>query len=623
MDRIHIINYLANRINAKSYLEVGTGNCFVFDSIKIEKKIGIDPLPERDYIINSTSDNFFKNCKEKFDIIFIDGLHHSDQVSKDIANSLNCLSPNGYIICHNMLPFNEEMQTIPFSHGAWTGDCWKSFVYLRGSRDDLEIFTINTDYGLAIIKKGYQEKLRIQEEINYKNFETYKYSWMNICSIIDFYKRMGEPDILKSLLYHYINFSDSPEINFNLGYFYHSIGQTASAVSYYLRCAERTIDDLLRYECLLRASICFESQGCRNNSVEGMLQHAVALLPKRPEGYFYLSRFYERANKWFHAYTISSIGEKVADKKPSKLIEELDYPGFYGIIFEKAVSAWWTGLCDESRNIFKYLSIYEPLDSMHKQAVISNFKHLNLWKDDSSFISFLKTKEQEFYFSSVDLDLYYKKDFNNLKYKFKGSENIDRNYSEAFQDMFVLTMLDGKTNGNYVEIGSGFPFYGNNTYLLESQFNWKGLSLDINEESSERHFRDRNSIALCKDATLLNFYDILEEIKMPKIIDYLQLDCDPPSITYDILTKIPFDKYKFSVITYEHDYYADDSKSFKQKSRDFLISKGYELVLSNISPKKDIDYEDWYVHPDLVDKNIIDNIKNLNSDIKIAKSIFL
>jgi hypothetical protein len=260
---------------------------------------------------------------------------------------------------------------------------------------------------------------------------------------------------------------------------------------------------------------------------------------------------------------------------------------------------------------------------MHKQAVISNFKHLNLWKDDSSFISFLKTKEQEFYFSSVDLDLYYKKDFNNLKYKFKGSESIDRNYSEAFQDMFVLTMLDGKTNGNYVEIGSGFPFYGNNTYLLESQFNWKGLSLDINEESSERHFRDRNSIALCKDATLLNFYDILEEIKMPKIIDYLQLDCDPPSITYDILTKIPFDKYKFSVITYEHDYYADDSKSFKQKSRDFLISKGYELVLSNISPKKDIDYEDWYVHPDLVDKNIIDNIKNLNSDIKIAKSIFL
>jgi hypothetical protein len=108
-----------------------------------------------------------------------------------------------------------------------------------------------------------------------------------------------------------------------------------------------------------------------------MLQHAVALLPKRPEGYFYLSRFYERARKWFHAYTISSIGEKVADKKPNESINDLDYPGFYGIIFEKAVSAWWAGLCEESRDIFKYLSIHEPLDEAHKQSVIYNLKNLS------------------------------------------------------------------------------------------------------------------------------------------------------------------------------------------------------------------------------------------------------
>jgi tetratricopeptide (TPR) repeat protein len=190
-------------------------------------------------------------------------------------------------------------------------------------------------------------------------------------------KKMKEPDILKALLYNYINSPDNAETNFNLGYFYHSIGQTASAISFYLRAAERSERRLLRYECLLRASICFESQGCRNNSVEGMLQHAVALFPERPEGYFYLSRFYERTKKWFHAYTIASIGEKVADKKPNEPINNLDYPGFYGIIFEKAVSAWWTGLCEESRDIFKYLSIHEPLDEIHKQAVFYNLKNLN------------------------------------------------------------------------------------------------------------------------------------------------------------------------------------------------------------------------------------------------------
>jgi hypothetical protein len=123
--------------------------------------------------------------------------------------------------------------------------------------------------------------------------------------------------------------------------------------------------------------MCFESQGCRNNSVEGMLQHSVALMPKRPEGYFYLSRFYERTQKWFNAYLISSIGEKVSSDDCIKLKTDIDYPGFYGIIFEKAVSAWWTGLCEESRDIFKYLSIHEPLDENHKQSVLYNLKNLS------------------------------------------------------------------------------------------------------------------------------------------------------------------------------------------------------------------------------------------------------
>ena len=34
------------------------------------------------------------------------------------------------------------------------------------------------------------------------------------------------------------------------------------------------------------------------------------------------------------------------------------------------------------------------------------------------------------------------------------------------QDMFVLTVLNGKTNGTYLEIGSGDPFIGSNTALL-------------------------------------------------------------------------------------------------------------------------------------------------------------
>lgn len=436
-------------------------------------------------------------------------------------------------------------------------------------------------------------------------------------------KKTMEKDILKSLLYNYIESPDCPEINFNIGVYYHEIGQTASAISYYLRAAERSTENILMYEALLKASICFDSQGCRNNSVEGMLKHCVALMPKRPEGYFYLSRFYERAFRWSDCYLIASIGEKVSCRNPSKLRTKLDYPGFYGIIFEKAVSSWHTGLCEESRDYFKYLSIYEPLDKLHKNSVIYNLKNLKAWEYESNFYLFGKNKEEEIEMSENNLNLYYRKDFKNLKYNFNNCEQISRNYSEAFQDIFILTILNGKRNGTYLEIGGGLPFYGNNTYLLESKFDWYGITLDINPESSVRYFKDRENISVCLDATKVDYAYLLENCHMPNNIDYLQLDCDPPDITYDILNKIPFDKYKFAIITYEHDYYIDETKSFQEKSRNYLEALGYLRVISNISPDDNRSYEDWWVHPDLVNMEIVNKIMNIDDSIKKSRNIFL
>ena len=60
-----------------------------------------------------TSDEFFEQNKEKFDIVFIDGLHHSEQVYKDILNSLNILNEDGTIICHDMNPTEEFRQIVP------------------------------------------------------------------------------------------------------------------------------------------------------------------------------------------------------------------------------------------------------------------------------------------------------------------------------------------------------------------------------------------------------------------------------------------------------------------------------------------------------------------------------
>ena len=622
MSRTSIINSIIKQINATKYLEIGISDGNNFKNVQCAYKVGVDPDTASPATLHLTSDTFFSNNEETFDIIFIDGLHHSDQVERDILNSLNILNENGIILCHDVLPTSYEQQTIPFISGKWTGDVWKAFVKFRQTREDLKMFTIDVEKGIGIIMKGKQELLVINEELNYKNFEKRKFEWVELLPLNKFYTDILQTDSYSNLLQQYINNPESDLLNFYLAVEYDKMGQTAAAISFYLRAAERTDEDLLKYECLLRASMCFDAQGSRGNSVIGLLQHAVSLLPKRPEAYFLLSRYYERTQKWFEGYMLASIGEKVTESDLCKLRTVVDYPGYYGLLFEKAVTGWWCGLCEESLGILKKLSLEYIMDSPHKTAVVSNLKKLGGWKEPHHFRSFLKTKEEELEASQRDLKIYTKTSFNKLKFKFKDSKNIERNYSEAFQDMFVLTLLDGKREGYYLEVGAGFPFYGNNTYLLESEFEWKGVSIDVEKESIERHFEDRKNQALLRDATKLDYKVLFKQAKAPSIVDYLQLDCDPPSVTYDILTKIPFKDYKFRVITYEHDYYQDDSKLFKEKSRTFLKEKGYKLLISNVSTDGVKDFEDWWIHPDLVNVPLID-IQNTDSTIKTAKDLFL
>ena len=46
-----------------------------------------------------TSDSFFLNQRENFDVIYIDGSHETDQVYKDIKNSWKVLNNKGVLIC--------------------------------------------------------------------------------------------------------------------------------------------------------------------------------------------------------------------------------------------------------------------------------------------------------------------------------------------------------------------------------------------------------------------------------------------------------------------------------------------------------------------------------------------
>ena len=185
MKRTDIINALISKYGYKSYLEVGTQDPKSnFDLINVECKVSVDPFPKGEVTFIGTSNEYFESIDEnsKFDIIFIDGLHHDDQVLKDIENSLNHLSDNGTIVCHDCLPTTELMQARDDHGGEWTGDVWKAIAELRIERIDLDIKVVDTDYGCGIIRRG--TNIPYQTSDNYKSYYYYSKNKWNMLNVI-------------------------------------------------------------------------------------------------------------------------------------------------------------------------------------------------------------------------------------------------------------------------------------------------------------------------------------------------------------------------------------------------------------------------------------------------------
>lgn len=385
MNRTTIINSLIAKIGAKSYLEIGCNEPENFNKICCANRVGVDPLVSKQKIegqhtfVQKTSDEFFKYSNESFDVIFIDGLHTEEQVTKDITNAMKQLSSNGVIVCHDMNPLYEDRQTPEYNGGYWNGTGWKAFVKLRSFHHNWNFTVVDADEGCGIIWRGTDNNFMNRLEVNWDNFQKNRVGWLNLISVQDFCNDFLQNDRLAVLLNAYLGDPNYAENNFSIAMYYDEIGQKASAVSFYIRAAERSTNSLLQYESLIRAAMCFMAQGTRGLSVRGLLQRAMALLPKRPEAYFLLSRWWERENSiegWVNSYTLASMGLDIADFNGPTLRTWIEYPGKYGLLFEKAVAGWWVGQCEESRSIMLDLLKNYQLDEGHRQSILNNLRFM-------------------------------------------------------------------------------------------------------------------------------------------------------------------------------------------------------------------------------------------------------
>jgi hypothetical protein len=225
MMRWDVLNHLIKKNDYKDYLEIGYYKGWSFDRIECSVKTAVDPHPckdvgqeSKDYgtiigippvdsnqsVWKITSDEFFAKItpSSKWDIIFIDGLHEVGQVKRDFKNSLDHLNPGGTIVLHDCNPSSYDMTTTGTPHGEWTGDVYKTAIWLRHVFP-YSFCVVDTDYGVGVFKE-LQDGLadhwisvfggvanKHEYTIDWENFDKGRTQLLNLITKEEFLKRYG------------------------------------------------------------------------------------------------------------------------------------------------------------------------------------------------------------------------------------------------------------------------------------------------------------------------------------------------------------------------------------------------------------------------------------------------
>jgi FkbM family methyltransferase len=201
-------------------------------------------------------------------------------------------------------------------------------------------------------------------------------------------------------------------------------------------------------------------------------------------------------------------------------------------------------------------------------------------------------------------------------------------YSQELQDLIALYFTQKKV-GYFVEFGATDGIELSNTYLLESEYGWKGIlaepaqiwhaalhanrkchistkcvysvtgeKLNFSEVQnktlstiSEYSAGDLHSAERLNqkryEVDTITLLDLLNHFGAPNYIDFLSVDTEGSE--FQVLQNFPFDRYKFGFICIEHNFTENE-----RRVDELLLRNGYRRILRHSS-----DFDGWYVHTNL------------------------
>jgi FkbM family methyltransferase len=199
-------------------------------------------------------------------------------------------------------------------------------------------------------------------------------------------------------------------------------------------------------------------------------------------------------------------------------------------------------------------------------------------------------------------------------------------HSQLGQDLKVLEFYDNKRDGFFIEIGASDGVTLSNTYLLETEYNWKGICCDPIPSNFEKlvgnrphsicvkealynqsgltlnfdialtydllsgipehidcHKETVDSNKTCIQVQSISLLDVLDNANAPSFIEYMSLDTEGSE--FEILKNFDFEKYTFGLIDVEHNYVEPRRSNIKS----LLEKNGYIYKGEN-------EFDDMYVH---------------------------
>lgn len=204
-------------------------------------------------------------------------------------------------------------------------------------------------------------------------------------------------------------------------------------------------------------------------------------------------------------------------------------------------------------------------------------------------------------------------------------ELLPHSRAQLRQDLFTLATLDFKEEGYFVEFGATNGVDLSNSWLLENKFGWTGIlaepakqwhgdlfknrqclidtrcvwrssgeeivffEAETGELSTIEAFAHSDMHAARRESgrrypvKTVSLLDLLVEHRAPPIIDLLSIDTEGSE--YEILHALDFERFRFRVITVEHNFTAA-----RERLQSLLMRHGYERRSPTVSY-----VDDWYV----------------------------